>query len=196
MAKPLEEVKRLTVGQLAALVHAIGGLVAVRAILNNKDLAKRVAKFISEAMEEAKKDAEDPESVVAEADTLPAETMTVGGITFEILPIHREGEKSVRMLMMIDRAREMKADLGEEDGKFILDHQDEIPKALRGNTYFVFPGWQRPGFDGFADSVNVIFIEWDYTDSCWCKMRASGGLSNDFRVRKMVLRRRPPEQNP
>jgi len=52
MAKPLEEVKRLTVGQLAALVHAIGGLVAVKAILGNKDLAKRVAKFIGEAMEE------------------------------------------------------------------------------------------------------------------------------------------------
>lgn len=50
MAKPLEEVKKLTIGQLAALVHAIGGLVAVKAILGNKGLAKRAAKFISDAV--------------------------------------------------------------------------------------------------------------------------------------------------
>ncbi len=46
MSKPLEEVKKLTIGQLAALVHAIGGLVAVKAILRDKGLAKRVAEFI------------------------------------------------------------------------------------------------------------------------------------------------------
>jgi hypothetical protein len=52
MSKPLEEVKKLTIGQLAALVHAIGGLVAVKAILSDKGLAKRVAEFISEAVKE------------------------------------------------------------------------------------------------------------------------------------------------
>lgn len=69
MSKPLEEVKKLTIGQLAALVHAIGGLVVVKAILCDKNLAKRVAEFISNAMKETNEAIEEGAKKAASAFT-------------------------------------------------------------------------------------------------------------------------------
>lgn len=46
MANPLEDVKGFTVGQLAALVHKLGGREAAGAVLENNDLAKQIADLI------------------------------------------------------------------------------------------------------------------------------------------------------
>ena len=85
---------------------------------------------------------------------LPTE-MTVGGRTYEILGFLRGDEKSVIGDMMVERAKEMNANLGEDDGKFLLNNQQDIPVALRGKVVFVFTEWRRPD-----DSQGVAYVDW------------------------------------
>lgn len=99
--------------------------------------------------------------------------MTVGGRTYEILGFLKGDEKSVFGNVMVDRAKEMNANLGQDDGEHILKHQDEIPVALRGKVAFVFPDWRRLG-----DPKDVYFVycngfrwvrDWDWLGSNgWC----------------------------
>ena len=74
--------------------------------------------------------------------SLPTE-MTVGGRTYEILGFLKGKEKHVSGYTMVDRAKEMNAHLGEDDGRHILKHQNEIPVELRGNVLFVFTDWRN-----------------------------------------------------
>ena len=64
-------------------------------------------------------------------DMLPTE-MTVGNRTYKILGFLRGDEKSVIDHTMVERAKEMNANLGEDDGQFLLDNQQDIPVALGG----------------------------------------------------------------
>ena len=88
-------------------------------------------------------------------DTLPT-TMTVGGRTYDILGFLEKGETSVVGSTMVERAKKMSAHLGEDDGQHILNHQGDIPAALRGKVVFVFTDWRHPG-----DSENVACIHWN-----------------------------------
>jgi hypothetical protein len=55
----------------------------------------------------------------------------------------------------MERAVNMNANLGEDDGQHILRHQDEIPKIFRyNNTYFVFANWLNPEY---KDSFYYIY---------------------------------------
>jgi hypothetical protein len=74
----------------------------------------------------------------------PDETprMTVGGRTYEILSF-LQGEERVRGNIMVARAKDMNAHLGEDDGEYILAHQEDIPSSLRGKITFVFTDWQH-----------------------------------------------------
>jgi hypothetical protein len=85
---------------------------------------------------------------------LPTE-MTVGGRTYEILDFLQGDEKSVVGHVMVDRAKEMNANLGKEDGEHILKYQDEIPVALRGKVVFVFPDGRHPD-----DPENACYVCW------------------------------------
>ncbi len=87
---------------------------------------------------------------------LPKE-MTVGGVTYEVVSCLKEGEESVDGDVMMERAWEMKANLGQDDGEFILAHQDEIPVAFRDKIEFVFPNWRSRRFP----SEIVICVEWE-----------------------------------
>jgi hypothetical protein len=87
-------------------------------------------------------------------DSLPTE-MTVGDRTYEILGFLQGDEKSVVGHVMVDRAKEMNANLGKEDGEHILKYQDEIPVALRGKVVFIFPDWRHPD-----DPENAFFVYW------------------------------------
>ncbi len=71
------------------------------------------------------------------ADSLPTE-MTIGDRVYEILGFLKEGEESIVGHEMIKRAAEMKANLGEDNGRYLLDHQQDIPESLRGKIYFAF----------------------------------------------------------
>ena len=92
-------------------------------------------------------------------DAIPT-TMTVGGRTYDLLGFLQGDEKQVVGHTMVARAKEMSANLGEEDGQHILKHQADIPEALRGKVYFVFTDWRDPG-----GSENVACLYWD--DDRW-----------------------------
>jgi hypothetical protein len=96
--------------------------------------------------------------------------MTVGGRTYEILCFLKGDEKSVIDHVMVDRAKEMNANLGQDDGEHILKHQDEIPVALRGKVAFVFTDWRLP--DGSGDACGVY-----WNDDRW--VRGWGWLDDD-----------------
>ncbi len=88
-------------------------------------------------------------------DALPT-TMTVGGRTYDLLGFLQGDEKSVVGPKMVERAKDMQANLGEEDGQHILKHQDEIPVELQGKVVFVFTDWRRPEYPEF-----VAYINWN-----------------------------------
>lgn len=85
-------------------------------------------------------------------DALPT-TMTVGDRTYDILGFLRGDETSVVGHTMVERAKEMSAHLGADDGQYLLDHQQDIPVALRGKVAFVFTDWRHPGVSGGVDYV-------------------------------------------
>ena len=98
-------------------------------------------------------------------------TMTIGDRTYEILGFLRGDEKSVPGSVMVERAKEMQANLGQDDGQYLLDHQEEIPQALRGKVVFVFPDWRRPGDPGCVACVdwrgNRWVQDWYWLDCVW-----------------------------
>ena len=97
-------------------------------------------------------------------------TMTIAGRTYEILGFLREGEDYVKGDIMVSRAKEMQAHLGEDDGQHLLDHQSEIPVALRGMV-FVFTDWRRPGGPGSVGCVDWgggrWGLRWIWLDDDW-----------------------------
>ncbi|MAF14074.1 MAG: hypothetical protein CMI53_04265 [Parcubacteria group bacterium] len=107
---------------------------------------------------------------IMEDKSLPAE-MTIGDRTYEILGFLRGDEKSVPGSVMVERAKEMQANLGQDDGQYLLDHQEEIPQALRGKVVFVFPDWRRPGDPGCVACVdwrgNRWVQDWYWLDCVW-----------------------------
>ncbi len=83
-------------------------------------------------------------------------TMTLGGVTYDILSFLRGDEKSVVGQNMVERAKEMQAHLGKEDREHVLAHQDEIPIALRGKVVFVFTDDRHPAYP-----ERVYYVYWD-----------------------------------
>jgi hypothetical protein len=71
------------------------------------------------------------------SESLPTE-LKVGDRVYEILGFHKKGEESIVGHEMVKRVAEMKANLGEDDGQYLLDHQQDIPESLRGKIYFAF----------------------------------------------------------
>jgi len=108
-------------------------------------------------------------------------TMTIGDRTYEILGFLQGDEKSVPGSVMVERAEEMQANLGQEDGQYLLDHQEEIPEVLRGKVVFVFPAWRHPVAHG-----GVACVDWD---GCrW--LQGWDWLDRGFRDGDRVLRRK------
>ena len=97
------------------------------------------------------------ETVISTEMTIAGRTteMTIAGRTYDILGFLRGDEKYVKGDVMVARAKEMDANLGEEDARYILEHQDEIPVALRDKVAFVFTYWRHP--DG---PEHVCFVCW------------------------------------
>ncbi len=113
-------------------------------------------------------------------DALPT-TMTVGGRTYDILGFLEEGETSVVGSTMVVRAKEMSAHLGKDDGQHLLDHQEDIPEALRGKVAFVFTAWRHP-----VNPENVAYVNW--SGDRW--VQNWNGLGSGWSGRDRVLRRK------
>jgi hypothetical protein len=72
-------------------------------------------------------------------------TFTVGNRTYDMLSFFREDDgKAVVGHTMVERVKKMKANLGKDDGQYLLNNQRDIPVALRGEVVFVFTGWRGP----------------------------------------------------
>lgn len=79
----------------------------------------------------------------------------VGDRTYELFGFLKRDEKNIVGHEMVKRAVEMNAHCGQDDGQYLLDHQEDIPQNLRGKIYFVFTNWSRPySFD------EVCYIHW------------------------------------
>jgi len=108
-------------------------------------------------------------------------TMTVGDRTYKILSFSRKDEGSMNGYTMVERAKEMSAHLGKDDGEYLLEHQLDIPVALRRNVIFVFTDWRCS-----SDSDLVQCVWWN-GNSWKCYWYRLDCLWNGFFVR--VLRR-------
>lgn len=101
---------------------------------------------------------------------LPTE-MTLGERTYDILSFLR-GEKSVKVDVVVARAKEMNAHQGKAEREHLLAHQGDIPVALRGKIVFVFTDDTHPGDpDGVACvywSGGRWIRDWLWLDNDWC----------------------------
>ena len=132
----------------------------------------------------ASKTAEPNEDKVAyqTEDVLPT-TMTVGGRVYDILSFLRGNEKFVNGHIMVERAEEMGANLGKDDGEHLLKNQGDIPVELRGKVIFTFTDWRRPGDSGY-----VADVYWDGGSRRW--VRDWYWLDYDWHRQDRVLRRK------
>jgi len=87
--------------------------------------------------------------------------ITIAGRTYEVLSFLRGNERYLSGSTIVERAKEMNANLGKDDGQHLLDHQDEIPAEFRN-------------FGNFLDRTIVVFTEWRHPDDpkvvafiCW-----------------------------
>ena len=117
---------------------------------------------------------------ISQKEILPTE-MTLGCRTYEILNFHKENETHVRCIDMVARAKEMGINLGEEDARHILKHQNEIPERLREKAAFAFTDWHFP-----CDPSDAHYVFW--SGSCWREARALGSdkLTTHFRLLRLL----------
>lgn len=170
MANPREEFSDWTFGQLAAVGHALGGPEAARRIVRDDSLRKQVARLIASA----------EKSVNPIADSLPTE-MTISGCVYEILPLLKEGEESMKIQAMLKRVKKMQGRFGGEDLCRTLTHQNEIPAELRGKTIFLFVDGRSA--DGFLRSA---YVEW----SCGAWVKCLHWPGSAWFGRARILRRK------
>jgi hypothetical protein len=89
-------------------------------------------------------------------------TMNIGDRIYDLLSFLEEDKKSVFGHTMVEQAVKMEANLGQEDGQYLLDHQQDIPVALRDKVVFVFPGWCHPD-----NPENVHCVCWSVAQRRW-----------------------------
>ncbi|MDO8505777.1 MAG: hypothetical protein Q7S48_04335 [bacterium] len=111
---------------------------------------------------------------------LPTE-MTVGGRTYDILGFLEGDKESVMGDMMVARAKDANAHLGQEDGEYLLANQGDIPVAFQGKIMFVFTDWTILGSLG-----SLYYICWNGYD--WVK--SFRWLTNAWHDNYRVLRRK------
>lgn len=75
----------------------------------------------------------------------------------ELISFLKDDEQSVKEEAMRQRAKEMGANLGQRQAKYLLGHQEEIPEEWR-KFNLVFPGtvWRYPG-----GHLSVPCLHWD-----------------------------------
>lgn len=104
---------------------------------------------------------------------------------YEMLGFLRGDEKSVGSQTMIWRAKEMSAHLGEDDGQYLLDNQQDIPIIYRGKKVFVFTDWRHPIYSDY-----VYYVYWDESSQHWIR-HWSWLIYGDWYDDDWVLRRLP-----
>ncbi len=78
------------------------------------------------------------------------------------VPFLGRREKSIKAVVMKARAEEIGLNFSQPDAEFVLKHQKNIPKKLRG-YYLMFPGTVRRDL---YDNRSIPYLHWLYTR--WC----------------------------
>ncbi len=119
---------------------------------------------------------------------LPTE-MDIGERTYDILNFLLDSERSVTGQKIVERAKDMDAHLGEEDAQYILDHQKDIPVALRGKV-FMFTDWTSVG----GDHVYIYSVCWSEFENKWTQSWDFLGDNDHWLGVACVLRRKPDRE--
>lgn len=81
-------------------------------------------------------------------------TLVLKSRTYHVPRIIAEGEV-IRGKEILDRTKKANATLGEEDGEWFIENQDDIPIELRGKVVFVFTEWRDRN-----DSRKIHLVIW------------------------------------
>ena len=97
---------------------------------------------------------------------------------FELISFVKDNQSYIDAGQMIDRARELNANVGQKEAEYFLEHQDEIPEDWR-KWYIVFPEWYTRNYAG--DEL-VGYLCWDSSQWIKCLNWLDGALSNSIRL--------------
>lgn len=155
----LGEFAELAGSIMRALPKAIVGL-NIRETLELADTNnEQLSGFLREVLTSLNKPTQDQKAEEPIA-LMPPTEFTINGRDYELVPILKKGESLVTSDTIVERAKMLNANLGEEDGAFILKHQNEIPQEFRGKFYLVFTAWRHS-----SHPQNVAYLYWD--DDRW-----------------------------
>ena len=74
---------------------------------------------------------------------------------------------------MVERAKELNANLGKEDVQFILEHQAEIPQEYQWKFHLVFTAWRDPSDPRYGACFywggSHWYQSWYWLDRYWCE---------------------------
>ncbi|MFA6131964.1 MAG: hypothetical protein WC702_02775 [Patescibacteria group bacterium] len=119
------------------------------------------------------------QKLVEDGQPLPT-TMVIGRRTYEVLSYLSDSEKSIDSRRLLERSKEMCAAQGEGEGQHFLDHQDEIPAALR-KVFIAFLNWLDPSDSSRCACVRWIGGRWIKD---WCNI--PGGWFENGRLLRRV----------
>lgn len=118
---------------------------------------------------------------------LHAETFTlkIGDRIYEFLNLLKLGEVYIPGPLMEERAKEMNAYLGEEDAKYILDNQKDIPVEFCGKIHLIFLGWDVPVDSKSISSKLVARLSWHG----WIWVQNNQSFYNSWMKESVLVRR-------
>ncbi len=109
--------------------------------------------------------------------------LKLGEREYELIPFLNLGETSVSGDEMVRRAETLEANLGEDEGLFILSHQNEIRPDLRGEITLVFPAWRNSSNLFYVAYVGWYVVQW---------VQRWRSLNDPCLGYARLVRRRPP----
>lgn len=174
MAKTRETVRGMTDGQRSDIIATMVGAIPSLDFDQAQAIIGKKGPFVADIGEVCKRHA--GQSSAAH----PSTEFTIHGRTYELVPILKKGESSVSGDTMVARAKELDANLGEEEGAFILVRQNEIPQEFSKEFYLVFTAWRDP-----YRPLNVTCLRW--FGARWFQGRS--WLGNGWREGARLVRR-------
>jgi len=110
--------------------------------------------------------------------------MTVGDRTYEILSIFHEDEDRLDGFTIERRVQEMKANVGKEEGCYIIEHKYDIPRNIMSRfKYIFFIDWREREYPG-----SIAYLK----EEPYSGVRAQefGDFTSTFWLGGCVLRRK------
>lgn len=133
---------------IVGILKAFGGH-RLGILCSRPDLIQKVVDFVDELLEEENR-------------LLP--DLAVSGSTYRPRSLLVGSESSISGYDVVDRAKEMGAKDGEDDARFLMENQVNIPESWREYT-FLFPSWMAP--QDPHEQRKFMTLQWVEEDLCW-----------------------------